>query len=740
MRHGVPLEIIALTAHTYLGPRRVRVRSAVSRCAYPRRSVLAGCTWATVHIRVMLLEAAERFVGVLKEEARRWEVTVSFFLYIDDAALACHGSVTAVAHVMAWAARLLVRWLTVGLGKPIARHKLQCIASGVEMRRELQSEIGDFVPVKLHGELLGVDISMGGRLRRRPIQSKRFAAARARKRKLRWWRRIGGGATRVARGGACPQATYGADVVGIPPAAMRDLRRIQAAASRVSCGGSSLTAKLALGGRRFEEIDPAVLDVNMPLMAIIRRTWDVPQARHGVALSWLAASRDVEQHGEDWRRVAGPVHAALLGLLRVGARWPRPFTIELLDEQVDFLRVPPVQCLAVLRAHARRHLDRRLIERAADGRGAWDKESVVQAYVHGVDWGCVRDVLNSGFPSWQSNARSALEVVTCGGAWCEDRRWRCGYLGQGTCAACFLELGTDAHHWHSCGAMLADTLFDQLAGHVEHPRAQITDDPSLAPLAERGWPPVLRKWAPADEGLVEGDASGGHDGETYGDGSGHNQDSRENRVATWSIARLGRSGDEDGGAPRSWLRGRVGGWHPTVPRGEILALIWHLRKALTLAVYVGDCLHVIRAACEGVPPAFTGSRNPNADLWQEVLRLLKDHGEGLTFLKTKAHRSRAEALRGGDDEPMRWWHGNRAADFRAKQLSRSLADAAGGEVVDSKRKEFSAVLRRLGHTAAWTLRRLPDIGPRPRRRAAVVVGSGGGGCGDHALVPRERGE
>ncbi len=58
---GIPAPIIALALHQYAGPRRIRVGKAFSAAAYPRRSIVPGCTWATVLIRTIIVGPAERF-------------------------------------------------------------------------------------------------------------------------------------------------------------------------------------------------------------------------------------------------------------------------------------------------------------------------------------------------------------------------------------------------------------------------------------------------------------------------------------------------------------------------------------------------------------------------------------------------------------------------------------------------------------------------------------------------------
>ncbi len=60
--YGMPSAITSLIAHLYTGPRRVRVDGVVSARSFPRRSVLAGCTWATLIVRLIMIKPAERLL------------------------------------------------------------------------------------------------------------------------------------------------------------------------------------------------------------------------------------------------------------------------------------------------------------------------------------------------------------------------------------------------------------------------------------------------------------------------------------------------------------------------------------------------------------------------------------------------------------------------------------------------------------------------------------------------------
>ncbi len=159
---GVPAVVIALTAHLYTGPRLIRVRRAVAPPVYPRKSIVAGCTWATVFVRTMMVKPLDVFVKTLCRIATEWAVKSRVIFYIDDGVLLTTGEVNGVAYVHRTATRLLVDFITRILHKPIARDKLVCVASSAILRRSLKSTIGaDGFDVAAEGEILGVDFAPG---------------------------------------------------------------------------------------------------------------------------------------------------------------------------------------------------------------------------------------------------------------------------------------------------------------------------------------------------------------------------------------------------------------------------------------------------------------------------------------------------------------------------------------------------------------------------------------------------
>ena len=708
---GLPLEVVALSAHLYLGPRCIRVGNAHSRRMFPRRSILAGCTWATVHVRLFMVKPADMFCRTVREQLQQWELTFRLNIYIDDSMLGVSGKRHAIAHCFPWVSSLLLHWLLRVLRKPVAMQKLQCVASSVELKNAISARMQELsIPVVLIGETLGIDHAAGGRLSKRPVQRRRLRMAWRRRSRISWWRRLGGNAVNVVRSGASPAVEYGAECIGLTDMALRQLRRIYSAAVGISCGGSSLTARLALGGCKYEDIDPGVINSNTPLLALASRIWDDPQVRNGYVRAWLAAKADAREHGSKWRWVRGPVGAAWLSLARVQAEWVSPFVVRLLDKEVSLLETPPLQVKAILQAHARRHFDTQLIGRLVNQSQGWDGEAVILQYRHGIDWALLRRVLLGKEGNLSPAEKAALRVVACGGFWPEERRWLAGLSGHGTCEACCEATGSPRHRLYQCEP-LQFTL--HCARCEERLPARALDrewSRALEPLATWGLPPRAVTWQPIPAEDPQGDISVGHAGLSFGDGSGQHQSESETAVAAWAVVRM------DGSSCCSEVRGVADGWFPTVPRAELSALVWHLRLALCPATYVGDCANVIRGALMGVTEALTSARSLHADLWRQVAWLLSDHGPGLSFVKTKAHRSRAEAERSADD-PLQNWRGNQAADAHAKELclSRASTDARWHETCRLRERTLPWLCH-VGIAAAWCFRHWPESSARRRRR------------------------
>ena len=625
---GIPIEIILLTSHTYLGPRRIRVAKAVSSTIFPRRSVIAGCTFAMVHIRVMVIPGLDIWIPDLKRRAGSWEVDVLFNLYVDDGALLTSGYIDAVTYVHAWATNLLLDWVRLVINKQVTRHKLQCIVSSNALRQRLSRRLhGAGFRISLVGDLLGGDFTAGGKLTNRFLQRARWTKNAARLPKIQWFRKHGGNAGIPTRNGLKPGVTYGSCACGLPPVLQHRLRRAIGSVDRVSAAGSSLTARLALGGVAAQDIDPAVIEPNPPLKEILRLLWDQPSVRRGFIWAWRFAQDRIfaVDNSKYWNEVRGPVSGAAAHLRDVDASWSKPFVISCNGHDIDILATPPLQVYAILKEHARVRRDHLFLTGLARDRG-WNVAAVNDVYKFGIDWWLLRRILGKGYRGRDTGdgraslrltpvQKRAFEIVAKGAYSTDADKWLHGYTGHGTCRACLQDIGFDSHILHlDCSAMAPDLA----RFHAEHGRKlRIPDSatlPGREPLLFRGLPPRAVAWSPCEVALVEGGLSMGHDGKPYGDGSCSGLAGRNLSHASWAVVRLDSDDLHASLGTIEAARGSVLGWSPSLARAELHVLSYHLQHVGVAGVFVGDCRYALEGASQGVPLKYQSAASWDADL------------------------------------------------------------------------------------------------------------------------------
>ncbi len=320
---------------------------------------------------------------------------------------------------------------------------------------------------------------------------------------------------------------------------MRAARRIRASASRVGASGSSLTAKLAIGGERYAEADPGVLMANPALKFVLEELWDRPQTRSDFIDIWTYTAKEFQRCSSSaaWRMVRGPVSGAWAQLKGLGATWPAPFRIRLLDCDVDLLQAPPRQVMQTVSAHARRHFDMMMICRiTAQLRGGEGLDDTLQVYRHGIDWNVVRGALRNHDGCRQALEVRSLELLVIDALWFGERRHQAGLHADGKCEACHIAAGSNQHRLHECDGVVQYLSGLQAEGRIGRPQGRM-ELPTFALLARLGLPPKRHGWRPVNGRRLHGTLVNGIRGVYYGDGSGAYQEMREHRRSTWALYR-----------------------------------------------------------------------------------------------------------------------------------------------------------------------------------------------------------
>ncbi len=207
---------------------------------------------------------------------------------------------------------------------------------------------------------------------------------------------------------------------------------------------------------------------------------------------------------------------------------------------------------------------------------------------------------------------------------------------------------------------------------------------------------------------------------------------------TWALVTDQR--DRDG--RRLTARGRLGGWLPSVPRGELRAAVEWMVRGCSPSTYASDCQYVVDGFVQGIGEHLTSSRSRHADLWRRAKALLDDHGTThMNVVNVKAHRTRRQAE---DDEEVGvaavgQWEGNNDADHAAKSLARRLW--ADRRLVEERgaaqRQTWCRLLKRTAVYTSVAQKRLDALHlPRVTRNRVRVSERQ---CGDHHVVPHPNG-
>ncbi len=196
--------------------------------------------------------------------------------------------------------------------------------------------------------------------------------------------------------------------------------------------------------------------------------WDRPQLRSEFIDAWRSASEELAgcSAAVAWTRVRGIVSAAWAHLRQHCGEWVTPFRIKLLQCEVDLITTPPKQVLSILRAHARWHLDRCLIERIV--REHCDEHDlsleILHQYRYGIDWCTLRAALRDKSGALSPLENRALHLLCTQALWPEERRWKAGMLAHSSCTACLQEVGSMGHRIHGCVGVQQHMTWQVIAG------------------------------------------------------------------------------------------------------------------------------------------------------------------------------------------------------------------------------------------------------------------------------------
>ena len=641
LRLHFPPKLLRMVMEIFALARRLVLDQAVSDPILTLSAILAGGTYATDALYMLLLGPCDR---ILIEYPR-----LDLCTFVDDLTLSCMGTADFVAQTLPAAFRSLVYILEQELELKVSRSakrwvldlstKTVATASSKTLRLRLSPSFkAEGVPVIKSTKMLGVDFTAGGRLTRRHWR-KRVKTVVARKDR---YQRMGPtAAKRLVRTGASPALKYGAGIYG---ANSTEIKMIRSFSCNVQ---GKMNGRCTFARLNLAKYDPGSEVALKPIYDWARAVWDQWAAKEDMEKAWRMAIPVVATAVRPFSEVIGPAGAFIASSLRVGWRVPSPTAIMTLRGDIlDLTTVCPKQLLK----HAQRDLSE--LEAAT---------SSTAARIGGPpDLEPLRDFLSSS-SARKVQGSASVRALGEGGWWPQQRLYSEEVRGvtDPFCRACARPatdassrksgraVGTFLHRAVECEAskMTRDMYKDQdiLLQAQRHGNPAMCFEVSA--LFQHGIPLLLPR---ADPPKMVMRTCGGRlwpedftfTGHGFTDGAMRNLAPTAARRAGWACVLVNDAGDIVFG-----LYGPCDCAFPTALRAELRAVIVMLKHALPPLVLHVDCKTVVDGWAKGRAWCVASCR-PDADMWMELWDLLDDIGPGISVRKCKGHASDLDVANG----------------------------------------------------------------------------------------------
>ena len=678
-KHGYNVTVLRLTLAAYRLPRSIGVSGIYSRMVVACCGITAGSGFATVELRVLLLD-------VIKDTYRVWP-NIRLALMVDDLTIDADGDEVDTRTAVAGATDLVVGKLEGELELEVSLKKSVVVGSRYQIALAIArtSRTG-----KLKGaratKLLGTP-SGGGRRRSTRALANRLSAFKRKIPRIHSLRKAGVRAQQVTRAAGTPAVTYGVEVVGMAETPLHATRAAVARAAAPEGAGKNPDLVLwsldGTGGSLDPAFDAHVLPIKFWALAV----WQRWRPHYLLARALRAGQRKLAQgRGPAWSKVAGPAAAVVLSAARLGWAFDTPFRLRTdIGQVLELLADSPDYVAAAVKDAVRRWRLQRIAQffpQSSPAAHDWaangsdrDGADVMLDFVDSLApllrgaRGC-RD-----FAPWTVHCRPALLSAICGGQWPQARLASVrDWTDDNRCQLCFGSAGTLLHR-HCCPATLppggwpappegAQRFLGTLGAH-RHELLETRGMLLLRVRLPRPEPGDTFIWEKAPEQDIPSDAK------WYIDGSLFDRRWALMRRTGFGVVVVSVAGDLlacGRGLPPSWVRDAAG--------AEAWALACILRLEPGTPDTTTDCLNLLQGLRRGRAIA-TDASCGLARVWSHIFAALDDDArvaamlEGLRWMPAHGAQHTIARARKSDGDVVTPvdWRANRLADALAKRAA-----------------------------------------------------------------------
>ena len=572
-----PLRILRVVLTVYSGSRRIVWNRAFSDAVAIAKTIVPGCTFATIILSMLLTRALDPVINALPRElaAAHWAIVPAFFrwivvVYVDDISIVISGPAEWIVYAITRATALIDAAIRGTAGLDFGRDKTQAMATDRGTLRKLVRALAIEVPtLLLQIRFLGVDWGCSSSGAASAVRSGRIAAVTRRRGKFLLVQRRHGRklAARLWAGAANPAGLHSVEVSGIPPRVLRQQRRNAARVATSGAAGKSTTAVLDVS--ESTNLEPAIRAYAGPVARWASKIFDAH--RDGQA-EWLQdvgqiLKREMARMARQllggqisamWAATRGPTSIFLTAVRHIG--WQTHSHRYLTTHRglrLDLASTAP-QVVRDLAVEATRD---RLWRDTAASYGPW-------ASLHsGVEKSALLQLLRKRYDTlWTAVDAGRLAAIASHGMWTQLRLHAAGLAADSCCKLCGCENAGLIHRYYCCDAIgeqrrafWADAEPDLARARVAHeghplwchallPRSMLPS--SMQQHYEQQH--LTTRWARGQHGTFV-------HGCVYLDGSLRNSGVPGAVRGGWAVAQLDTAGNTHGGGGIAIIRHGHGG-------------------------------------------------------------------------------------------------------------------------------------------------------------------------------------
>ena len=655
-----PATILLLCLEVYGSPRTVRMHGSLSVFIEITQSIMAGCSFATTALKVLLYRSVVRLALL--------HPAVVLRVFVDDTSLQWCGMRLAEAGKLTLAVvDVLAMFKELSLVANVKKCAL--VVSCAKLQRALQGGFAKHckIPVRKNARNLGHDCAGTRAKARRAIAAVRVDAATKRSpRMTKLIKAAGIKGRKIIGSGLNSSAMHSAAVSGVND---RELRTARTAAARAAGLRDHVSHSVQFVLSPDFGMDPLVKGT----VPLVRQLWTLGW-QHGFNFAqarraWASIEARLRS-SPIWSSARGPLSAAALSLKRLGWGMEGPFAVHHpLGEKMHSTATCPVELVKLLEGS--------IVD--------WQMQRVAEhAGVAGlVPWAAPFKSLVRAGSLLSPSLQGAIAVVAGGDAWCREKLFAAGRASSPVCVACGSEPDTMLHRNFKCQAVEGTEIakeFSELRQTVQqHIRAgNISDSQKWFFSYGLVQQPEVSRPVELAAATVKGSQLHRLAGNIYTDGSGYEPTHKELMRCGWSYVLL----DEKLEVARAKHGPLEGPWQ-TVPKAEATALKVLLYDMLEEtrrlgpveggATVLSDCKVVVDDYNCGDGSPAEASR-ANATVWRSILALrggLAGLGQHVRVQWIPAHKTLKDVQQG----------------------LLSLHDLVGNDHADAEAREGAAVHR-----------------------------------------------